>query len=107
MTKKETKNTNGFPLNGGFPEWITKKTCANCDKELNYHSYSEIGFFIHDKYSGKLFVRYNCQNCQNESTIEFGDEKFTIERLCTLVIQHSNILKTSQQNDWKNKHINP
>jgi hypothetical protein len=101
-------NTNNFPLNGGFPEWITKKTCGGCKNTINFADYNEVGFLVNGTSSGRLFIKYKCQHCDNEGTIEFGDnEKFTLERLCTLVIQHSNILKTFDKINWKNKHIKP
>ncbi len=101
-------NTNGFPLNGGFPQWITDKKCGTCKNSLNFSNYKEIGFFSNGEFSGKLFVRYSCSNCGNEATIKFGnDEEFTLERLCTLVIQHSNLLSSSDKMGWKNKYIDP
>ena len=99
------ENTNGFPLNGGFPDWLISSNCSGCGEKINYSSYKEVGFEINKKNSGKLFVKYKCEHCDNESTIYFGDEIFTIERLATHVIQHSNIMKAAKKNNWIKKHI--
>ena len=108
MAKKNEQtdqNSNGFPLNGGFPEWITKKICSGCNNAIKFSDYISVGFFVNGEFNGKLFVKYECSHCNNKAEIKFGDETFTIERLCTLVMQHSNILKNSDKINWKSKHI--
>jgi hypothetical protein len=102
----DKENTNGFPTNGGFPDWIMQRKCSNCGDLLKFSSYLEVGFELNKKESGRLLVRYCCPNCSNESTINFGgNEEFPLERLATLVIQHSKIMREAEKKKWIKKHI--
>lgn len=109
--KKQTKEdsreskTNGFPLNGSFPGWIKDIECNKCSRKINFNEYLEVGFFLKGQKEKKLFVRFRCDSCENIFTKIFGDdEEFTLERLCTLVIQHSNVLKLSEKILWERTH---
>ena len=93
-------------LNSGFPEWIRGKKCKNCKNDILFEDYEDVGFYLGGSKKGRLFVTYYCSGCEEHSTYEFGDEKkFTLEKLCTLVIQHSKTLSVSEKEMWERRHL--
>ena len=103
MARKKL-NTNGFPTNGGFPSWLSVKRCSNCKNKIKFEHYENIGFYLSGKHKGKLYVNYFCPNCEEFNTMDFGDEKFGLERLCTLVIQHSKVMQVAEKEIWERKY---
>ena len=102
MTNNTGNNGNG---KNPYPTWFTEKECAGCNTPLRLSNYYEIGFYTSGPKNGNLFIRYNCENCSKQGVLEFGDENFTIEKLCTIIIEQSKFLEQTEKTLWKRKNI--
>lgn len=87
-----------------FPSWFRKRTCAYCDEEISIDDFMRLGFELQGEDKGKLYVEYSCVNCGTDGIIKFGDEKYNLEKLCTVIIDQSNSLKEAEKIMWKRRY---
>lgn len=90
----------------GFVKWIAKHKCLNCKEDISFKNYLFIGFSLGEKDNGILCVDFICGNCEKKGTIKFKGEKFSFERLCSLVILHSDIMSETEKKEWNKKYLN-
>ena len=94
------KNKNFDP----YPEFLGSKSCVKCNRVMPSKDYLEIGFYVSGEKSGKLFMKYKCGECGTNGIITVGDEEYTLEKLCSLVISQSKFLKKSEKKLWSRKY---
>lgn len=98
MSKEKTS------IISGFPDWIKGKKCGSCENKISYNDYEEVGFYLNGEKKGKLFVTYYCPHCEDIKTMNWGSEEFTLEKLCSLVIQHSKTMSVAEKEQWERKN---
>lgn len=89
----------------GFVKWIAKHKCLSCKEEVTYNDYLSVGFDLGGKDSGILCVDFVCSGCNKKGKIKFKGENFSLERLCSLVILHSDLLNENGKKEWNKKYI--
>jgi len=88
-----------------LPRFLTAKKCVECEEQIPKEDFEEIGFFYKGKFAGKLFARYKCSNCATKGQFIFGDENYTIEKLCSFIIVNSRFLTKGEKAYWMEKYF--
>jgi hypothetical protein len=64
-----------------FPKWLLNQHCK-CGHKINGEDLYEVGVFTYPAAEGRFFMRFSCPHCRFQGTLEFGDEKWNLEKLC-------------------------
>lgn len=100
----EMKDQNKI-MSPGFLKWIAKHKCASCKEEISFNNYLSVGFGLNGKDAGVLCVDFICSGCEERGKIRFKGEEFSLERLCSLVILHSDLMDDERKKEWNKKYI--